>query len=173
MTDANYQRKDLDTMLYLLFNSGTQIINKTPLSLLLSKNIQVNDISLSKPELIAETAFLKKKLQNNVNSTDFQVLQMFYQSTNDVESSLIRYEKLIIEVIKEAKILVNHCNSQFAILCCLSFSWNKNLFTKKTFGPYSRWYPKTSFYRKRSMLNTALEKMRKRAMISAEKAFSL
>lgn len=172
MIDSHYQRRDLDTLLHLVFNAGTLLLDKTPLCLLLSKITHIDGISLSRQELIAETAILRKILYENVSPVDFEILQMFYQSTNDVESSFVRYENLIPKVIKQAKILVNHCDHQFAILCCLSFAWQKNLFTNRLFGPYYRWYPKTSFYRKRSMLTTALDNMRKQAMIKAEKALA-
>lgn len=172
MINSHYQRRDIDTLLYLVFNAGTILLNKTPLCLLLSKIKQIDGISLSRSELIAETAILRKMLYDNVNLVDFEILQMFYQSTNDVKASFVRYEKLIPFVIREAHILANHCNYQFAILCCLSFAWQKNLFTKNTFGPYYRWYPRTSFYRKRTMLVSALDTMRKRAIISAEKALA-
>lgn len=172
MIDLNYHRRDLDTLLYLVFNAGTLLFTKTPLCLLLSKINRIEGMSLSREELIAETGILRKRLYDNVNSVDFEILQMFFQSTNDVEASFVRYENLIPMVIKEAKILANHCDHHFAILCCLSFAWKKNLFTSKNFGPYYRWYPRTSFYRKRSMLSTALDKMRKKAMINAEKVLA-
>ncbi len=171
MIDLNYQRRDLDTLLYLVFNAGTLLFTKTPLCLLLSKINHIEGISLSTEELIAETAILRKRLYDNVSPVDFEILQMFFQSTNDVEASFVRYENLIPIVIKEAKILANHCDHHFAILCCLSFAWEKNLFTSKTFGPFHRWYPRTSFYRKRRMLSTALDRMRKQALLNAEKVF--
>ena len=169
---GRHRRYCLETLLFRAFNPDRYISPITPLSKILTKSTCFDEqTDLTTQERIVESGLIRKLLADNLPNPDYLLLQMFYHQSADVQNALLVYQPLAIVLIKQSRLIRRYCNTDFAILCCLSVAWKKNLFSKKWFGSIFAYHPARSCYRKRRMLQTALEKKRKESMASAESVF--
>lgn len=167
---------DIETehQLFRAFNPDRQIRNRTPLEKLNSKLPGGTNYSdeLTTEERIAESTFIRRKLLVNLNSTDFKVIQLFYQQfkiSTDTRLAIELFRPLTQLVTQNAKLQVNNCNQVFAALVILSTAWNTNLFRRREWGPSERYYYPMAATRKRRRLNEALDSMRLPALRKATK----
>ena len=144
---------------------------KTALQCMLGKATQFNEWNdLTKTERLAESNFIRAKLERNLNRMDYKTLQLFYRQTSDLNFVIADIRPLAIVLIDEARLAKTQCNPKFACICCVSHALGESLFRDPKYGPVTRYCINAmAASRKKKKLLAVLDTRRKNAMKLAEK----